>query len=170
VNIEESIVTALEYEKKVRDHYLWAARETDDARSKGFFETLAKEEQGHVDYLESRLAEWKDKGVLSPEPLNTILPSKEFIEQGVAKLKDSAASRDYQDDYRRLFTALKLEDEVSAYYKKLVDSIDDAEARTMFNRFLEIEDGHTAIVQAEVDVLTRTGYFFDFQEFTLDGM
>ncbi len=40
----------------------------------------------------------------------------------------------------------------------------------MFNRFLEIEDGHTAIVQAEVDVLTRTGYFFDFQEFTLDGM
>ncbi len=170
MNIEESIVTALEYEKKVRDHYLWAARETDDERSRTFFNTLAKEEQGHVDYLESRLSEWKDKGVLSSEPLKTVLPSKEFIEKGISKLEKSAETRDYQDDYRRLFTALKLEDEVSAYYKQLVDSIDDADAAAMFNRFLEIEDGHTAIVQAEVDVLTRTGYFFDFQEFTLDGM
>ncbi len=80
MNIEESIVTALEYEKKVRDHYLWAAQETDDERSRNFFKTLAKEEQGHVDYLESRLSEWKDRGVISAEPLKTVLPSKEFIE------------------------------------------------------------------------------------------
>jgi len=33
---------------------------------------------------------------------------------------------------------------------------------------LEIEVGHQAIVQAEIDYLTRSGTFFDFQEFTLE--
>jgi rubrerythrin len=83
-------------------------------------------------------------------------------------LRESAATREYQDDYRRLFTALKLEEEVSAFYKQLVATLEDPAAKTIFSRFLEIEDGHTAIVQAEVDVMTKTGYFYDFQEFNLE--
>ena len=38
----------------------------------------------------------------------------------------------------------------------------------LFARFLEIEDGHRAIVQAEIDYLNRTGFFFDLQDFKIE--
>ena len=42
------------------------------------------------------------------------------------------------------------------------------EGKELFQRFLEIEVGHQAIVQAELDYLNQTGTFFDFQEFNLE--
>lgn len=39
----------------------------------------------------------------------------------------------------------------------------------MFRHFLEIEDGHTAIVQAEIDALEGNGFWFDFAEFDLEA-
>lgn len=168
MTVEEAIVTALEHEKKVRDHYAWAAEKAGDPKGVSFFGTLAREEQGHVDYLLSRLEAWRQSGVLSADPIKTILPSSDFVARGAAMLSDSASSRDYSDDQRRLFTALKLEEEVSAFYRSLVETLDHPEAKEMFARFLEIEDGHTAIVEAEKDVLTRTGFFYDFQEFNLE--
>lgn len=168
MTVEEAIVTALQYENKVRDHYLWATSEAGDPQGKFFFEMLAKEEQGHVDYLESRLQQWRSEGKLKADPLQTVIPSPNFLADGLKMLKTSKEARDYSDDYKRLFTALKLEEEVSVFYKGLVDTLENTEAKAMFGRFLEIEDGHTAIVQAEVDVLTKTGFFYDFQEFNLE--
>lgn len=168
MTVDEAIVTALKYENRVRDHYQWAASEAGEPKGKRFFEALAKEEQGHVDYLESRLVQWRAEQKLSADPLGTTLPSPDFLQRGMVMMKTSQVTRDYSDDYKRLFTALKLEEEVSEFYKGLVASLDSVEARAMFQKFLDIEDGHTAIVQAEVDVLTRTGYFYDFQEFNLE--
>lgn len=168
MTVEEAILAALEYEKKVRDHYVWAAEQSKDEKGKNFFGVLAKEEQGHVDYLESRLGVLKEGKRLDAPALATVIPSKDWVAKGAQMLKESAEKREYQDDYRRLFTALKLEEEVSDFYKNLVATLEDATAKAMFARFLEIEDGHTAIVQAEVDVMTKTGYFYEFQEFNLE--
>ncbi|NNK94855.1 MAG: rubrerythrin, partial [Desulfobacterales bacterium] len=44
--------TALEYEKKIRDLYATAISIIDDDRGKVIFETLANEEQSHIDFLE----------------------------------------------------------------------------------------------------------------------
>jgi hypothetical protein len=43
------------------------------------------------------------------------------------------------------------------------------EERKLFNRFVEIEVGHEAIVQAEIDALTGLGFWFDYTEFRLEG-
>jgi hypothetical protein len=40
----------------------------------------------------------------------------------------------------------------------------------MFARFLEIEAGHIAIVQAELDYISHTGYWFDFKEFDMEEL
>ena len=168
MTVEEAILAALEHERRVRDHYVWAAEQSKDEKGKHFFEVLAKEEQGHVDYLESRLAVLKEGKELDAPPLETLIPSKNWVAEGAQMLKESAEKREYQDDYRRLFTALKLEEEVSAFYKELVATLEDPTGKKIFSRFLEIEDGHTAIVQAEVDVMTKTGYFYEFQEFNLE--
>ncbi len=164
MTLEEAIVSALEFEKKVRDHYAFAVQNGKDPAGKKFFALLSREEQGHVDYLEERLKEFRSSGKVSGAPLPTVIPKSDWTIEGVEKLAASAAKRDYSGDVERLFTALKLEDEATDHYKKLVSSL-GPEGKTLFRRFLEIEEGHTALVQAEIDVATRTGYFYDFQEF-----
>ena len=40
--------------------------------------------------------------------------------------------------------------------------------KALFERFLEMENGHVAIVQAEIDALAGHGHWFDFMEFSLE--
>ena len=44
------------------------------------------------------------------------------------------------------------------------------EGQKMFSRFLEIEENHIAAVQAELDYITHTGYWFDFKEFDMEEL
>jgi len=62
--------------------------------------------------------------------------------------------------------ALKLEQETSKFYARMVAEM--GEDGKLFARFLEIEEGHQSIVQAEIDYLEKSGHFFDFQEFTME--
>lgn len=57
MTLQEAISAALAFEKKVRDHYQRGASELPDDRGRRVFATLAREEQGHVDYLERCLSE-----------------------------------------------------------------------------------------------------------------
>ena len=43
------------------------------------------------------------------------------------------------------------------------------EGQNLFSRFLEIEEGHGAIVQAEIDNVKRLGFWFDLKEFDLEA-
>jgi len=42
------------------------------------------------------------------------------------------------------------------------------EGQNLFSRFLEIEDGHAAVVQAEMDSVSHSGFWFDLKEFDLE--
>jgi rubrerythrin len=69
------------------------------------------------------------------------------------------------DDERQVLdVALNLERETSDYYRRLVCQLQGA-AQQMFAGFLEIEEGHVAVVQAEIDFLSDNGFWFDFTEF-----
>ncbi len=168
MTVEEAIISALDYERKVRDYYVLAARSIDDPKGKEVFGALADEEQGHVDYLESRLEHWRENGSLDTIELTTTFPSRQWIKEGMAQMRKVSLKRDYSNEIKMLKVALKLEEEVSDHYKKLVAGLQD-EAQVMFRRFLDIEDGHTAIVQAEIDALEGNGFWFDFAEFNLEA-
>jgi hypothetical protein len=43
------------------------------------------------------------------------------------------------------------------------------EGQQLFGRFLEIEEAHAAIVQAEIDSVNGTGFWFDVMEFSLEA-
>jgi len=45
----------------------------------------------------------------------------------------------------------------------------EPEHRPLFARFLDIEDGHVILVQAEIDALVGHGHWFDFMEFNLEN-
>ncbi len=44
----------------------------------------------------------------------------------------------------------------------------DADGKKLFERFVEIEEGHVAIVQAEMDMVTGSGYWFDTADFSIE--
>ena len=66
-----------------------------------------------------------------------------------------------------LYQALAAEDETSAFYLQMVREL-PVEGQRLFARFLEIEDGHGAIVQAEIDSVKHLGFWFDLKEFDLE--
>ncbi len=166
MTLEEAIKTAINYEIKVRDLYLGSLDNIRDETGRRVFSVLGKEEQGHIDFLEAKLAEWRQSGKVKDAKLETVVPAKKIIDAGVKKLDAHLAPRDFGTEMEMLRKALALEEETSNFYRKMVAQLkSDGE---LFGRFIEIEEGHQAIVQAEIDYLTRSGTFFDFQEFSLE--
>jgi len=168
VTVEEAINTSIEYETKVRDVYVDAVNRSEQPVGKRLFQLMADEEQHHLDYLEVKLAQWRDSGKVTPEGLRTALPSGEAIAEGVAVLEDKTGGRPGTVELQFLEKAHAVERETSAFYQRMVDELPD-EAKSLFSRFLEIEEGHLALVQAQLDAALGTGYWFDMQEFSLEG-
>lgn len=167
MNIEEAIGEAIAYESRIRDLYREAADQTADAKGVKIFKTLAEDEQRHIDYLEHKRGQWRHEGVLTFEPLNSLVPPAERFQGMMADIQNRMDRDDRTDEKRMLSKALQIEVETSAFYRRMVDEMEGA-AREMFARFLEIEDGHIVAVQAELDYISHNGFWFDFQEFDME--
>jgi rubrerythrin len=167
MTLEEAINTAIEYEEKVRDVYFDARERAKNEVGNRVFRILAEEEQGHVDFLHHKLDELKSSGKVTSEDLETALPSPAAIQEAVASLGNRLVSNDRDNELKMLRKAFQVEVETSSYYKRLVSDL-DPEGQKFFSRFLEIEEGHVSLVQAEIDCLSGTGYWFDMREFSLE--
>ncbi len=168
MTIEEAIATGIEYEIAVEHVYGEAAKRFADPVARKIFLVLAGEERRHVEYLESRLEEWQQTGKVTAERLGTAIPSGDAIQASLHKLSRRMAHQDYGDELAILRKALELEQHATEFFQKMVTEL-KADEQKLFARFVEIEKGHEAIVQAEIDALTGLGFWFDFQEFKLEG-
>lgn len=170
MNLQQAMVAALDFEKKVRDHYLRGADDILDPRGRRVFATLAKEEQRHVDYLERCLDRWKQAGGVPDVPLESILPDGvTWIEEARKKLsarKDEPVAS--ERELGALAAALRYEKEAGAFYHELVSML-SKEERALFDKFLRTEDGHLALVQAQLDAVQGRGFWFDISQFIQDG-
>lgn len=167
MDLKEALSGAIEYEHKIRDYYAGCAKKVKDGKGQRVFAILAREEQGHVEYLESRLAEWKATGAVKAAELPTILPSAAWVQEEAKKLPKRAAGEAPSAEIDFLKEALELERQTSGFYAELVAKL-EPKHRGLFERFLEIENGHLAIVQAEIDALAGHGHWFDIMEFSLE--
>ncbi len=165
MKLEEAFRTAVEFENKVAATYQEARQKAIDPAGKRVFEVLATEEQQHVDYLNQCLERYLKTGELTIDRLVTAIPQRERIRQGVEELRQKVKGRGAPraEELTLLQRALQAELETSAFYQKLVAEL-PAEGQRLFARFLEIEEGHVAIVQAELDAVSGLGYWFDFPE------
>ncbi len=169
MKLQEAIAVAIDFEHKVRDHYVRGAKEIPDPQGRKVFATLGKEEQGHVDFLEHCRAEWKKTGKVPNLPLKTILPKgSKWIEGERKKLAGKAKRVATKTELDALKVALQHEKEAAAFYHKLVSELPAADQQ-LFAKFLEIEDGHLAIVQAQLDSVQGMGFWFDVAEFRLEA-
>ena len=119
MTIEEAIKTAIEFEAQVRDVYRNAMEDTTDPVGRRIFRVLAGEEQNHLDYLQSKLYEWKRTGTITTERLETTIPSEECIREGISKLEDRMADEDRGGELKTLTKAYDVEVKTSNFYKKM---------------------------------------------------
>ena len=167
MTIEEAIKTAIDFETQVRQVYRDAAERASDPVGERIFKVLAEEEQGHLEYLRSKLDEWKKSGTLTAERLDTVIPSRERISKGISALEARRPGDERGGELQMLSRALDVEAKTSEFYKRMVKELPQ-EGKKLFAHFVEIEEGHLAIVRAEIDYLSKTGYWFDFKEFDME--
>jgi len=167
MEIEEAIQTAIQYEKRVVQVYEEAARSSLDPTGQKIFGALVKEEQQHVAYLVSRLDEWKSTGRVTAASLGTVVPSRARIDEGIRTLQSRVVTKAPEAEMRLLKKALDVEVETSAFYARVVKEL-PPEGRPLFERFVEIEQGHQAIVQAEMNAVAGNGYWFDMPEISME--
>jgi rubrerythrin len=167
MNLEEAITTAIKFETKVSELYRNAMEKSTDPMGKRIFGVLAEEELKHLNYLEGRLDELRRTGAITAEELDTALPSEQMIREGVSRLETRITRKDKRGELQMLGKALEVEQDTTDFYRKMASELSD-EGQKVFARFVEIEEGHLAIVKAEIDYLSRTGYWFDIKEFDME--
>jgi rubrerythrin len=144
-----------------------AAQKVSETAGKSFLETMAEDEQHHLDYLLDRLEHWNKTGELTLPKLETAIPSDESIAKQMGRFKSEISKKAGGDQKRILSRALKVEIETSEFYKEMVGEM-TGQSQAMFARFLVIENRHIAAVQMQLDYATKTGYWFDMKEFDME--
>ena len=168
MTVEEAIKTSIEYETRVRDVYVEAVDAAPNEQGRKLFQLMADEEQHHLDYLETKLDQWSKDGTVTPDGLRTAVPSAHDIEEGAESLRDTVGGKPGTVELQWLRKAHGVERETSDFYARMVEELPD-KAKGLFRRFLEIEQGHLTLVQAQIDQALGNGYWFDVREFDLEG-
>lgn len=167
MTIEEAIKTAIELEAEVRDIYRGATKRTADPVGKRIYGVLADEEQNHLSYLRGKLKEWKEAGTITVERLDTSIPSEEVIRAGIGTLEANRTDTEKGGELQMLSKAFEVEVKTTEFYRRMVRELHQ-EGQELFAPFVAIEEGHLALVRAEIDFLSKTGYWFDFKEFDME--
>lgn len=148
--------------------YMDAMRRSQDPIGKRVFKTLVEDEASHVQYLKERLDELVKDGRVKPAALATNIPPADKIGAALNSRQGSSASPVLEEELNLLRQALALEVETSEFYRRMEKEL-PPEDGLMFKRFVEIEVGHQAIVQAEIDSISGSGFWFDMPEFRLEA-
>lgn len=170
MKLDEAIKAALEYEGRVYKTYLEAKEQATDEIGRRVFGVLCNEEKSHLAYLRERLEEWEKDGTITVAELGTSIPTRASIAQSIDSLGDKVAAGDtgkHDKELELLRRALEVETETSNFYREMARTL-DGKGQQLFARFVEIEEGHQAIVQAEIDCLSGSGFWFDTPEFSLE--
>lgn len=172
MELGEAIERAINYETRVRDLYREASQAISDEVGRRVLELLAGEEQGHLDYLEQLLGQLRKNGRIDAGgPPDSRLPPRPQLRRSLERLESlqvHAEPAGHDKELEVLGRALQAERETSAFYRQLAGEL-DRQGRLLFEPFVEIEDGHLTMVQAQIDSLRGLGYWYDFREFDLEA-
>jgi len=165
MTINEALERALGYEMRIRDLYAQAAADATIPEAHAFYDFLAVDEDRHVNFIEHARVGAKAGKLPDAAAIETSLPHD--VQAAIAKAKAAFHAAADGGRLSALEHALKAEEETSAFYRKLITEL-PPDSTSAFARLLEIEDGHTAIVKAELDAVTGSGYWFDVRVFDLE--
>lgn len=162
-----ALATAIEAEKQSLRNYLEFAWNTRDSSGKQMFIRLATDEFEHMRLLEAQQASLAQSGGWQPVAVEATI-----LERLAPRLTDKSLrirGTEGQNQLSALITALDLERSAQTFYEEQSRRVQAEPARAMFARLAEMEAAHYALIQAEIDNIQQTGFWFGLREFTLES-
>lgn len=159
--------TAIELESKGLRTFLEFAKKTKNIAGKNMFIQLALDEQKHWTILEEQMDKLvKGKTIsdieIPTDDIEKILPK---IGEKIVKTKGESGT----DDIDALNAALDLESKASEFFKEKAEQVSNPEIKKLLLELSEWELRHYKIIDAELNAIQQTGFWFDVQEFMMDG-
>ncbi|MFC1935317.1 ferritin family protein [Chloroflexota bacterium] len=162
----DALSIAIERERGASKFYRQAAGMTEDPNGRRTFQWLAKEESRHLAKLRQQIRsvlgdngwlEWKRRATAIE---HTEFPPLSEVPDGV---KVEAGERDV------LRQAIQSEREAIAFYKEAEYSTSDPHGKNMFKGLAKEEEGHLALLEEELEWITKSRQYFTLHRFTLRG-
>ena len=155
------IQKAVQTERDGNHFYSEVAEATRDPKEKKMFEQLARDELYHVQVIKDL---YHDLLPDAPEE-----PVKGFPVFEKRKRELGGRLPDLGNEFEVLQKAIEDEKEARDFYRKAAGSFESDQAGEVFADLMEMEEGHIRLLQAELDFLEKTGFYFDHMEFTVEG-
>jgi rubrerythrin len=157
---------ALSTEKNGLKTYIDFAYHTKDESGKNMFIRLAADEFEHMTILEKQRESIQEK-----ECWITVKLEKSEIEKLTPALKEKikkVKGTEGLDQMSALRTALDMEERAVRFYGEQAQISADPKAKDMYLRLVKMEQAHYELIQAEIDYIDKTGFWFDLREFSLE--
>jgi len=162
-----SLKTAIKIEDNGLETFLKFAKKTKDATGKNIFIQLALDEHQHRLILEKQLNQLMEGGAWR----NVEVPKSTFekVAPTIKEKQQRTKGESGLAEVDALNIALELEKKAATFFREQADLVDEADAKDLFLRLAEWEDSHFDIIQAELDAINNTGFWFGIPEFQMDG-
>lgn len=158
--VKNAVKTAIQMEKDGYAFYTKAAAQTSSEMGRDIFESLAKDEQLHLEVFQKMFQDKIEKS----EWDNLVNSSKKYAEIDVfpKDLKQIEGANPDTNELDALEFAMNSEMKAIDYYSEIKDKTNDENIRQIINEIIEQEKNHYSILQEEFDYLGKTGYWYEF--------
>jgi rubrerythrin len=165
------LANAIDMELEGKEFFADVAAKAKVARTRDTFNSLVKQEQRHVDILGAELKRLEGgMGWASLEDMKSSAPSypkiSVFKDKHIKRLKFDPDSGELE----ALGIGIEVEKKSIDYYRSAANQSSDTKAREVFNWLVGEEAGHLTILSAEYENRTKSGYYYDNPEFSLEVM
>jgi len=168
ISLAEAIKMAIDLEKNGQAFYTQAAETAQNESGKKIFAQLAKEEMQHLATFQTMLNHSSEIGDWRELVKGYPAPGRQVPVFALRKTKpDVAKAR--TDEIEALRIAMKQEREAIAFYERIANQAKDSATTKIFDFVREQETYHYDLLQAELDHIQQTGFWFDRAEFRMDG-
>jgi len=163
----KALKTAIDIEDNGLVTFLKFARRTKHEFGKNMFIRLAMDENEHRRILEKQLhhlAEgqpWVEINVPKYE-IENVAPTMTDRQQKITAETGGAETE-------ALRIALDLERKAAKFFREQAATAKDPKAKSLFEQLAQWEDAHFDLIQAEMDSINNTGFWFNVPEFKMDG-
>ncbi|NIS74457.1 MAG: rubrerythrin [Deltaproteobacteria bacterium] len=157
---------AIGNEKGACKRYLKFAKNTKDEKGRVVLLNLAMDEMGHLEKLEKQLY-----AMMEGKPWVLPVTDEEdpaVVETGEADVDLLNLDIEALDDLKALEVALEYEILANKYYLTQAGKTDNEELKKLFLSLAAEEEIHKNIIQAEIDSISDSGFWFGHQEFSVE--
>ncbi len=160
-----AIEIAIRIEEKGIEFYTEAAEKVEDRTAQKMFRNLARDEMNHLRLFQTVRQSLLEKGEW---PVIENLPVREIPEifPSSGEKGKVEVPPQQQEILRR---GMEIEEASIRFYEEQLSKAVSEEARRVYEFLVNQEKGHLSLLRAEYDYLNRTGFWFDYQEFTLEA-